>query len=263
MKKTVAVILSILCLLQLAACRRVPNTDDIAAVVPQIVTCEPGVNNVTVEIEDLDESIFNRNIKIYKAWPNFFGDISMQLRIRAHSSGNYKLDRHNDNFLIFDCSVPLSDIIVKDGALDKSEQAAKNLKVLPDKYIRMDGTPSYNAEFKQVIDGYTVYGMAYTEVKTSLDDKYIMQITKRWSKPYYASTVKTVSFEEALDRLERHYGFTDGIFDINFDKTVVKAVELVYYKGYEGDFFIPCYRFTGVGYYKDITYDFAAFAFAI
>lgn len=88
MKKAISLILTVLCFLQLAACRRVPNTDDIYAVVPQ-TTSGPTLKNVTAEIEDLDESIFNRNIKLYKAWPNFFGDISMQLRIRAHSSGNY------------------------------------------------------------------------------------------------------------------------------------------------------------------------------
>ena len=112
MKKAILLILTVLCLLQLAACRRVPNSDDIAAVIPQIVTCEPGVKNVTAEIEDLDESIFYRNIKIYKAWPNFFGDISMQSRIRANSSGNYELEMHLDDFIVFNCSVPLSDITV-------------------------------------------------------------------------------------------------------------------------------------------------------
>lgn len=232
MKKAISLILSVLCLLQLTACRRVPNSDDIYAVVPQ-TTSGPTLKNVTAEIDDFDESIFNRNIKIYKARSSFFDDISLQSRIRSHSSGNYELESHYDDFLVFNCSVPLSDITVmhKDGALDKSEQAAKDLKALPDEYKRMDSSRSYNAEFKQVIDGYTVYGMAYTSIKTSLDDKYVMKITKHWSKPRYASTVKTVSFEEALARLERNYGFVDGDYYVTLEKTVVKTVELVYYKG--------------------------------
>ncbi len=65
-KKAISLILTVLCLLQLAACRKVPNTDDIYAVIPQ-TTSGPTLKNVTAEIEDLDESIFNRNIKLYKA----------------------------------------------------------------------------------------------------------------------------------------------------------------------------------------------------
>ena len=262
MKKAISLILTVLCLLQLTACRRVPNSSDIYAVVPQ-TTSSPTLKNVTAEIDDFDESIFNRNIKIYKARSSFFDDISLQSRVRSHSSENYELESHYDDFLVFNCSVPLSDITVKDGTLDKSEQAAKDLKALPDEYKRMDSSRSYNAEFKQVIDGYTVYGMAYTSIKTSLDDKYVMKITKHWSKPRYASTVKTVSFEEALARLERNYGFVDGDYYVTLEKTVVKTVELVYYKGSEGNFFIPCYRFTGDGYYNNNIYGFTAYTFAI
>ena len=125
MKKAISLILIVLCLLQLAACRRVPNSSDIYAVVPQ-TTSGPTLKNVTAEIEDLDESIFNRNIKLYKAWPNFFGDISMQSRIRAHSNGNYELEMHLDDFIVFNCSVPLSDITV----MHKRETSLSHAAVL-------------------------------------------------------------------------------------------------------------------------------------
>ena len=88
-----------------------PNSDDIYAVVPQ-TTSGPTLKNVTAEIDDFDESIFNRNIKIYKARSSFFDDISLQSRVRSHSSGNYELESHYDDFIVFNCSIPLSDVTV-------------------------------------------------------------------------------------------------------------------------------------------------------
>ncbi len=50
----------------------------------------------------------------------------MQSRIRAHSSGNYELEMHLDDFIVFNCSVPLSDITV----MHKRETSLSHATVL-------------------------------------------------------------------------------------------------------------------------------------
>ena len=50
----------------------------------------------------------------------------MQSRIRAHSNGNYELEMHLDDFIVFNCSVPLSDITV----MHKRETSLSHATVL-------------------------------------------------------------------------------------------------------------------------------------
>lgn len=282
MKKLFSVILAIVCCaLPLASCGKdYPEIGDMYEVFPRTMRLEYSNEFELVnEIEEIDESLFNADVKIYYAKNRYsllyknrllkkFGFKASDLSTDSDSERLYykdgermlTIETDSGHFSYKESSMFKNKSNVTD--FEKAERECieilKNYGLMYDDCERggnfsvseNDAVYTYGPNFVQVIDGIPVKWNGQLSACVKGDGK-LTDIDDSTCDYEYLTTFKTRSFEEAFNKITDKESNAESNINGKIDRAVFTEVELVYFKSDFVNYFVPCYHFEGTAYVGD------------